>query len=65
MCGDADLNTRINVSDAQRILHAAVGLSVSCPVDVCDTSADGSLTVGDAQRVLRAAVGLPSQLLCP
>jgi hypothetical protein len=64
LCGDADLNLHITASDAQRILHAAVGLPVSCPMDVCDTSGDSHLSVGDAQRVLRSAVGLPSQLLC-
>jgi len=64
MCGDADLNSHITASDAQRILHAAVGLPVSCPYEVCDASGDNHLTVGDAQRVLRSAVGLPSQLLC-
>jgi hypothetical protein len=64
MCGDADLNTHITASDAQRILHAAVGLPVQCPYEVCDTSGDSHLTVGDAQRVLRSAVGIPRPLLC-
>jgi cysteine-rich repeat protein len=64
MCGDADLNERITASDAQRILHASVGLPVSCPPGICDTSGDGNVTVPDAQRVLRFSVGLPSPLLC-
>ena len=64
LCGDADLNTHITASDAQRILHAAVGLPVDCPMEVCDANGDHHLSVTDAQRVLRTAVGLPSQLLC-
>jgi cysteine-rich repeat protein len=64
ICGDADANLKITTTDAQRILHASVGLPAACQIDVCDTSGDGGLTVGDAQRVLRRAVGLPSPLLC-
>jgi hypothetical protein len=64
VCGDANGNEGVSVSDAQWILAFAVGAINRCELGRCDTTGDGRVTASDAQRALFEAVALPSELRC-
>ena len=64
ICGDGDGNGVVNVTDAQWVLKASVGLISPCPLLACDPTVDAFVSVSDVQRVLYRAVGLLAQLVC-
>jgi hypothetical protein len=64
LCGDGDGNRVVNVTDAQWVLKAAIGIVSTCPLTACDPSSDASVTVSDAQRILFKSVGLLPDLVC-
>ena len=64
VCGDADGNGTVSATDALRVLNAAVGSPVSCPLSRCDVDGSGTILSSDALKVLRKAVGQPVVLSC-
>lgn len=64
-CGDANGDGTIKASDALRVLRAAVGPAIACPLWRCDTDDSAALVASDALRVLRYAVGQAVTLNCP
>ena len=64
VCGDANGDGRVSVSDGVQTLRAAAGLSSSCNDD-CDVDGSGKITVSDGVNVLRKAAGLASMDACP
>lgn len=64
ICGDADGNGDVSVTDGVIVLRAAAGLPASCTA-ACDVDGDGSLTVTDGVNVLRKSAALPSAENCP
>jgi hypothetical protein len=65
LCGDADGNGSVTVSDGVQTLRAAAGLSTTCTPARCDLDGGGSVTVSDGVNVLRAAAELSVNLSCP
>jgi glucose/arabinose dehydrogenase len=65
VCGDADRNGTVSVTDGVRALRAAAGLADSCEAALCDLDGDGALTVRDGVNVLRLAAELPAFTACP
>jgi len=65
LCGDADGNGMITVTDGVQALRAAADLSSSCTLRRCDVDGSGSLSVTDGVNVLRSAAGLSVHLMCP
>ncbi len=59
ICGDADGNGSVSVSDGVQTLRAAAGLETGCTTATCDVDGNGSITVTDGVSVLRKAAGLP------
>ncbi len=59
VCGDADGNGSVTVSDGVQILRAAADLSNTCTLARCDVNGDGTITVSDGVAVLRRAADLP------
>ena len=65
ICGDANNDGHITVSDAVSALRVAVQLqSSTCPLAVCDVNADDRLSVTDAVNILRNAAALPAVVAC-
>lgn len=65
LCGDADANGVVTVSDGVNVLRAAAGLASTCADPApCDVNGDGAVTVTDGVNVLRAAAGLPVNFQC-
>lgn len=66
ICGDADGDTTVSVTDGVLILRAAAGLSSTCSTTVatCDVDDNGRIGVTDAVRVLRLAADLPVVVAC-
>lgn len=64
VCGDADRNGSVTVTDGVQVLRAAAGLSSNCDGGRCDVNGDGSVTVTDGVQVLRAAAGLSANVDC-
>ena len=64
ICGDADGNGSVTVTDGVQVLRAAAGLSGDCPVVTCDVDGSGFVTVTDGVNVLRVAAGLPASGNC-
>ncbi len=64
MCGDADGNGTVTITDGVRALRAAAELEGGCEASVCDVDGSGAVTVTDGVRVLRAAAGLDADLTC-
>jgi hypothetical protein len=64
VCGDANGDGRVSVSDGVQTLRAAAGLSSSCDGD-CDIDGSGAITVSDGVNVLRKAAGLATTDACP
>ncbi len=58
ICGDANADGLVTVTDSRRILSRGVGLTVTCPMATCDMDSNRSVTVADAQMALGKAVGL-------
>jgi hypothetical protein len=67
ICGDADGNGSVSVTDGVQVLRAAAGLSSRCAMNAaaCDIDGSGTITVTDGVNVLRLAAGLPVDLHCP
>jgi hypothetical protein len=66
VCGDANGDGNVSVSDGVQVLRAAAGLSSSCTGnDDCDVDGSGSITVTDGVNVLRKAAGLSTVDNCP
>ena len=63
VCGDANGNDTVTVTDGVQALRAAAGLSSSCD-DGCDVDGNGSITVSDGVNILRKAAGLPVNEAC-
>ncbi len=65
LCGDADGNGAVTVSDGVNVLRAAAGLPSTCTDPApCDVNGNGAVTVTDGVNVLRAAAGLAVDLQC-
>ena len=60
LCGDADGNGTVTVTDGVNVLRAAADLPSSCTLQVCDVDDSGGITVTDGVNVLRVAAGLPN-----
>jgi hypothetical protein len=58
VCGDADGNAIVSVTDGVLVLRAAADLSSPCTLRSCDVDANGLVTVSDGVNVLRLAAGL-------
>jgi hypothetical protein len=65
ICGDADGNGVITVSDGVQVLRAAAGLSSTCTPARCDVDGNGEITVTDGVATLRVAAGLSTPRACP
>ena len=65
VCGDADGNGVVSLTDGVRALRAAAALPNGCDLAVCDVDGSGTVSVTDGVRVLRAAAGLAADLVCP
>ena len=65
VCGDADGNGSVTVSDGVQVLRAAAELSSSCTLARCDVDGNGAISVSDGVNVLRAAADLPFTPNCP
>jgi len=63
ICGDADDNGSITVTDGVIVLRAAAGLG-ACDLVRCDVDGSGAITVTDGVNVLRAAAGLGDPTGC-
>ncbi len=59
VCGDADRNGAVTVTDGVQTLRAAAELSSACELATCDVDANGRITVADGVSVLRKAADLP------
>jgi hypothetical protein len=59
LCGDADGDARITVTDGVDVLRAAGGLPSVCSGAACDVDGSGTATVTDGVAVLRMAASLP------
>ncbi len=64
MCGDADGNGQVTVTDGVNVLRAATGLSDTCRLTSCDVDGNESITVTDGVNVLRTAAGLGASITC-
>ena len=65
LCGDADGNGSVTVTDGVQTLRESAGLSSDCDGTRCDVDGSGTVTVTDGVTVLRAAAGLAVDLECP
>lgn len=63
ICGDADANGQVTVSDGVQALRAAADLSTICDA-ACDVDGNGSITVSDGVNILRKAGELPINEAC-
>ncbi len=65
LCGDADGNGAVTLSDGVQVLRRAAGLSSPCGESTCDMDGNGDVTLSDGVNVLRDAAGLPVTRDCP
>ena len=65
VCGDADGNGTVTVTDGVLTLRAAAALDSPCTNATCDVDGSGAITVTDGVNVLRSAAGLPAADECP
>jgi hypothetical protein len=67
VCGDADGNGSVTVTDGVQVLRAAAGLSTTCAqhANSCDVDGNGDVTVTDGVNVLRLAADLAVTTNCP
>ncbi len=64
VCGDANGDGRVSVSDGVQALRAAADLPNICDTD-CDVDGNGDISVTDGVNILRKAAGLPIVEACP
>lgn len=65
VCGDADGNGQVSVTDGVNVLRTAAGLSGACSDPApCDVDGNGAVSVTDGVNVLRAAAGLTVDFQC-
>ena len=64
VCGDANGDGDVNVSDGVQALRAAAQLSTTCTPATCDLDGDGTVGLADGVNVLRKAAELPAPSLC-
>ncbi len=65
ICGDADTNARVSLTDGVQVLRAVAELPSSCPDGpVCDVDGNGRVGLTDGIQILRSAAGLESVLTC-
>lgn len=64
VCGDANGDGRVSVSDGVQALRAAAGLPSICAQD-CDIDGNGEISVTDGVNILRKAAGLSIVEACP
>ncbi len=64
VCGDANGDGRVSVSDGVQALRAAAGLESICAED-CDVDGNGEISVTDGVNILRKAAGLAIVEACP
>ena len=65
VCGDADQNGTVTVTDGVQTLRAAAALDSTCTDAVCDVDGSGAITVTDGVEVLRLAAGISVDVRCP
>lgn len=65
ICGDADNNGQVSVTDGVAALRAAATLPNTCGGGRCDVDGNGSITVTDGVNILRKAASLPITENCP
>ena len=65
VCGDADRNGDVTVTDGVLVLQAAAGLDDRCEGAFCDVDGNDSVTVSDGVNTLRIAADLPAFTACP
>lgn len=65
VCGDADGNGQVSVTDGVQALRAAATLSTTCTAARCDVDGNGSISVTDGVNILRKAAALPITENCP
>ena len=67
ICGDCNMDGRVDILDALHISQIAVGLIIPTPAHylVCDVDADSDIDILDALRVAQIAAGLSVVLTCP
>jgi hypothetical protein len=67
LCGDADGNGSVNVTDGVQVLRSAAGLDSTCTAQPnnCNVDGVGAITVTDGVNVLRKAASLPVTDNCP
>lgn len=59
LCGDADNNGTVSVTDGVNVLRSAASLSSIATRECCDMDFNGSISVTDGVLTLRAAADLP------
>lgn len=66
VCGDADGDGVVTVTDGVQVLTGAAELGGTCAAsaDACDVDGDGEVTVTDGVAVLRQAAGLAAASQC-
>ncbi len=64
VCGDADGNGLVSVTDGVLTLRTAAGLSSECTIQACDVDDNGAVTITDGVNVLRIAAGLAAIADC-
>jgi hypothetical protein len=64
LCGDADGDETLSVTDGVTTLRMAALLPSTCSFEICDVDGDGTMSVTDGVNVLRAAADLPAALTC-
>ncbi len=67
VCGDADGNGSVTVTDGVQVLRDAADLSSTCSAQAnnCDVDGNGTVTLSDGVNVLRKAAGLTITEACP
>ena len=65
VCGDADGNGTVTVTDGVQTLRAAADLDSPCTLATCDVDGSGAVTVTDGVLVLRKAADLDVTDACP
>jgi hypothetical protein len=58
ICGDADGDGVVTITDGVRILRLAAALDETCATTGCDVDGSGQVSVTDAVLALRRAAGL-------
>lgn len=60
LMGDANIDNKVNSTDARTVLRVASGLDEMAEDDIpyCDVNGDGEIRAADARSILRAAAGI-------